>query len=96
MMVTVGPSKTKKWRAQGPGWTVNFGAKGYENYTMHHNKHRKALYIQRHQKRENWSDPKTAGFWSRWLLWEEPSLTSAARAIKKRFGISVSFNKWKH
>ena len=91
--VSPSPSKTKKWLAQGPGFSVNFGAKGYQNYTMHKDPKRKALYIQRHERRENWSDPRTAGFWSRWLLWEEPSLAAAASKIKKRFGINVYFRK---
>ncbi len=39
--------------------------------------------------REYWEDPLTAGFWSRWLLWEEPTLDKAIKALKKNFGIKV-------
>ena len=89
VMITRSPNRTKKWRATGPGFTVNFGAKGYEDYTMHHDPERKRRYIIRHQRHENWSDPRTAGFWSRWLLWEEPSLAAAARKIKRSFRFDV-------
>jgi hypothetical protein len=83
------PIVTKKWRVTGPDWTVNFGAKGYMDYTMHHDPERKSRYIIRHQRRENWKDPKTAGFWSRWLLWEAPNMQQAKRIIKQKFNITV-------
>ena len=42
-----------------------------------------------HSDRERWSDPSTAGFWSRWLLWSHPSLRAALRFLKERWGIRV-------
>lgn len=84
------PSATKKWRVVGPGFTVNFGAKGYQDYTMHHDPERKRRYLIRHQRRENWNNPRTAGFWSRWLLWESPSLNQAKRVIQRKFGIKIT------
>ena len=33
----------------------------------------------RKSSREDWADPRTRGFWARWLLWSEPSLAAAAR-----------------
>lgn len=84
------PLVTKKWRVQGPGFTVNFGAKGYQDYTMHHDPERKRRYIIRHQRHEKWNDPRTAGFWSRWLLWEAPSLNQAKRVIKRKFNITIT------
>lgn len=39
--------------------------------------------------RENWSDPSTAGFWSRWLLWSEPTLAAAARRVHSVTGLRV-------
>jgi hypothetical protein len=87
-------SKTKKWRVTFQNGThVDFGAKGYSDYTIHKDPVRKARYIIRHRLRENWRNPKTAGFWSRWLLWEKPTLRQASNEIKKRFGINVSLRK---
>lgn len=39
--------------------------------------------------REDWWDPYTAGFWSRWLLWSRDTLESAANVIR-RMGIDVT------
>jgi len=38
---------------------------------------------------ENWSRSgvRTAGFWSRWLLWSMPTLEKAKRHVTRRFGI---------
>ena len=66
---------------------INFGDKNYEDYTMHHDETRKKSYILRHSKNENWSDPLTAGFWSRWLLWNEPTIRDSMRFISDKFGI---------
>jgi len=78
---------------------INFGDDRYEDYTQHGDPKRKALYIQRHKKNEDWNDPfgrlggnpavLTAGWWSRYLLWEKPTITEAIKDIKKRFGIIV-------
>ena len=40
--------------------------------------------------RESWHDPHTPGFWSRWLLWSEPTLTAAKDLIRRRFQIRVT------
>jgi hypothetical protein len=68
---------------------INFGDDRYEDYTQHGDPKRKALYIQRHKKNEDWNNPLTAGWWSRYLLWEKPSIEEAIKDIKKRFGIIV-------
>lgn len=72
--------------------TMYFGADGYLDYTMHRDKERKEKYIARHKDKENWDDPYTKGFWSRWLLWEKKTLTASAKFIEENFGITV---KWK-
>ena len=70
---------------------VSFGAKGYDDYTTHKDPERKKSYLARHAPREDWtlSGVGTAGFWSRWLLWNEPSLEESARDIERRFWIQV-------
>jgi hypothetical protein len=38
---------------------------------------------------ENWlkSGIDTAGFWSRWLLWNKPTIKESYMDIKKRFNL---------
>jgi hypothetical protein len=63
---------------------VSFGAKGYEDMTTHKNEDRKQRYIQRHRKNEDWTDPLTAGFYSRWLLWNLPTLKESIDDMNER------------
>jgi hypothetical protein len=70
-----------------PPKLVSFGALGYEDYTQHHDAYRKKLYLNRHRKRENWKDPRTAGALSRWILWNKPSLEDSIHDYIKRFGM---------
>ena len=82
----------KKWQVTTPdGTTVHFGAKGYQDYTMHHDRMRQDSYIARHHPNEDWTKTglDTAGFWSRWLLWNKETLEDSARDIEKRFGIKI-------
>ena len=84
------PISTKKLRIYLPnGKHVDFGAKGYEDYTTHKDINRKKNYITRHQKRENWEDLNTAGFWSRWILWNKPTIFSSIKDIEKNFNITI-------
>jgi hypothetical protein len=74
------------------GKTVYFGHNQYDDYTTHKDKSRFENYISRHQKRENWTADGigTAGFWSRWLLWNKPSFKDSIRDIEKRFNVSIN------
>lgn len=73
------------------GKTIHFGAKGYSDYTIHKDPERKQRYIDRHQSNENWtkSGIDTAGFWSRWLLWGEPTLGQSIKKIENKFGVKI-------
>ena len=48
-------------------------------------------YIARHRVRENWnkSGIHTAGFWSRWILWNKPTLQESINDVEKRFNIKI-------
>lgn len=71
------------------GKRVPFGAVGYQDYTQHHDKVRRARYLMRHKSRESWSNPKTAGALSRWLLWgDSTSVEANLRAFKRRFSLA--------
>jgi len=90
----------KKWSIQTPtGKTVHFGSAGMSDYTIHKDPERKERYIKRHagnssgktSRREDWTKVglDTPGFWSRWLLWGEPSLQGSINKIEKDFGIDI-------
>jgi hypothetical protein len=73
------------------GSKVHFGRKGYSDYTKHKDRQRMMRYLTRHRSRENWtrSGAKTAGFWSRWLLWSSPSLSGGASKTSKVLGKKI-------
>lgn len=81
-----------KFTAEFPdGSRVSFGLRGYSDYTLHKDPERMKRYLGRHRLRENWkrSGAKTAGFWSRWLLWSRPSLNGARRQTEKVLGQKI-------
>ena len=65
--------------------TTHFGARGMSDYTRHKDKTRKARYIKRHKKRENWNDKFSPGALSRYILWGEPTLRESIKKYKRRF-----------
>ena len=65
--------------------TIPFGAKGMSDYTKHKDNERKERYIDRHKKNENWNDPKTAGFYSKNILWNKKTITESIRDTNNRF-----------
>lgn len=85
------------------GGVVHFGLKGFSDYTIHKNRERMKRYVMRHagstsglrSRRENWtkSGAKTAGFWSRWLLWSEPNFQAALRRTQRILGRKIIFRK---
>ena len=88
MEVILSPHNKKKWQVaipfEGKYKKVTFGQMGSEDYTMHKDPERQRLYLARHRTRENWDDPHTAGYWSRWLLWNKPSMSQAIRAMRPK------------
>ena len=71
------------------GRKIYFGAAGMSDFTKHKDKARKQRYINRHKNNENWgkSGIDTAGFWSRWLLWNKKTIKESYNDIKNRFNI---------
>jgi hypothetical protein len=49
--------------------TVNFGAKGMDDYTITHDIAQRSRYRQRHQKDLSTEDPMRAGYLSYYILW---------------------------
>lgn len=72
--------------------TIKFGASGMKDFTLYQKEGRdvaathKASYIARHSKTEDWgkSGVDTAGFWSRWVLWNLPTISASLADAKKR------------
>jgi len=78
---------------------IDFGAAGYYdyiNYTLDFGKRvadiRRERYLARHAPREDWTNVYSAGFWSRYLLWEKRSLKSAIKNIEKMIGVNIVVN----
>jgi hypothetical protein len=85
------------------GKVVRFGRKGYSDFTIHKDRARMKRYLTRHggssapgargtrSRKENWTraGARTAGFWSRWILWSEPSLQAALRKTQKVLGRKI-------
>ena len=94
-MITIYLAKSdrdgKKYMVDVDGKVVHFGAEGYEDYTIHKDTERKKRYMTRHKEKENWtkSGIKTAGFWSRWLLWGEPTISASIKAIENKFNVKI-------
>jgi len=68
---------------------IHIGAKGMDDFTKTKDEEQKQRYIDRHRAREDWrlSGLMTAGFWSRYLLWNKPSLSASVADVKRRFGV---------
>ncbi len=66
---------------------VHFGAKGYEDYTMHKDPQRMQRYIKRHSRKENWtkSGLMSPGALSRFVLWSDTDLNRAIKKYKNKF-----------
>ena len=71
------------------GKLVKFGAFGYEDYTQTGNKKQKRNYLARHRKNEDWTDPKTPGALSRWILWNKPTLDESIEHYVKKFNMHL-------
>jgi hypothetical protein len=97
LILMYSPIQSKKYRVIFPNSSyLDFGATGYYDfitYNLHFGKrvadiHRER-YIARHEPREDWTNPYSAGFWSRFLLWEKRSLKSAIRNIERMLGVDI-------
>lgn len=70
--------------------TIHFGDAYSKDYTLHsplERESRKKAYISRHKANEDWNDPLTAGFWSKHILWNLPTVTASLQATKRKFNL---------
>ena len=76
--------------------TIHLGADGYTDYIqlnqmgskLQADEH-KERYISRHKNNEDWTDITTAGFWSRWLLWNLPTMNESVSYIENQFNVKI-------
>ena len=77
--------------ASGRTKTIHFGDASLKDYTLfsaEERMERKRRYLARHSAREDWSDPETAGFWSRHILWgDTPSVQENLKITRRRYGL---------
>jgi len=71
------------------GKVLSFGDNRYSDYTKHKDARRKDLYIGRHVKREDWENLDKAGTWSRYILWNKPTLKASIKNMEKLFNIKI-------
>ena len=90
--------KDKKWKVKVNNKTIHFGGKNYGDFTIWNKEKgkvfadkKKKAYIARHKVNENWnkSGIDTAGFWSRWLIWNKPTLNASIKDIENRFNVNI-------
>lgn len=87
--VSVSPLKSKKYRAHfDDGTHTDFGDATAEDYTQHHDKHRRDNYQSRHKKDLETNDPTRAGYLSYYILWgDSVNLHTNIREFKKKFSL---------
>ncbi len=70
--------------------TIHFGAKGMTDYILSKgDDERKQRYINRHQKREDWTDLSKAGTWALNILWNKRTLKASIKDMAKKFNIKI-------
>ena len=93
LTITTSDKSEKKSKAvftkpDGKTKTIYFGASGYDDYTTHHDKDRRLLYRQRHEK-DLKGDPMRAGYLSYYILWgDSTNLQTNIKLFKNKFGFS--------
>ena len=86
-------NKDKKFDAFVEGKKVSFGDSQYQDYTQHKDDERRFKYLNRHKPNEVWYDLKTAGTWSRWLLWQKKTIPEAIKFMEDKFKIKIIYKK---
>jgi hypothetical protein len=80
---------TKKYDAYfSDGTKTSFGASGYDDYTITHDRAQRDLYRARHKKDLATDDPTKAGYLSYYILWgDSTSLRTNIASYRRRFNM---------
>ena len=62
--------------------TIHFGAKMYEDYTLHKDDKIKKSYLSRH-KHDNYTNPLYSSFYATNLLWNRKTLKESPKILMK-------------
>jgi len=92
VVLRLSPNKNKLLRVEfSDGKFIDFGSPKYQQYIIHKDAKRKNSYIARHYPNEDWdkSGSRTAGFWSRWILWNKKTIEDSVKDVEDSFGIKV-------
>jgi hypothetical protein len=85
MQLKESPRKTKRFRLVFDDASyVDFGADGARTFIDDRTQKERLAWIARHRKDKGWDDPKSGIYYSRFLLWTEPTLKKAVRALEKK------------
>lgn len=83
-------AKNKKYSVTDPnGHTIHFGDNRYEDFTTHKNVNRRTNYLSRHQN-EDWTDLTKPGTWSRYILWNKPTISESLDDLAHKFNIQIA------
>ena len=97
MQIVISPSDkpAQKFEARIYGKeSIHFGAKRMSDFTIHKDPERKNRYLDRHSKNEDWNNPLTAGFYARWLLWNNPTLKDCIADTNRQFpNLNISYKR---
>ena len=87
IVISKSDKKNKKFDALVDGKTISFGQAGASDFTKHKNEDRKTKYIDRHRKNEKWGKDgvETAGFYSRWVTWNKPTIEASVNDLNKKY-----------
>ena len=69
----------------------NFGDSRYKNFTDHQDEAKKKSYLARFGATSDFTKNgiHSSSFWSRWLLWNKPTLKESIKDVEKRFNIQI-------
>ena len=93
LTITTSDKSEKKFKAvftqpDGKTKTIHYGSSPHQDYTQHHDKKRRDLYRQRHEK-DLKGDPMRAGYLSYYILWgDSTNLQTNIKSFKNKFGFS--------
>ncbi len=85
MQLKESPRKNKRFRLVFDDSSyVDFGAAGARTFVDGRTEKERLAWEARHKNDGGYNDPKKGIFYSRMLLWSEPTLKKAVRALEKK------------
>jgi hypothetical protein len=90
MQLKESPRKAKRYRIIFDDSSfVDFGAKDGRTFTDGRTQKEKLAWIARHKNDGGFNNPNKGIFYSRFLLWTEPTLKKAVKALEQKLGQKI-------